>query len=437
MDPDGGSAFVPVGTSQLLSVPFALQARNATHADTASVATGPWVVNKFDQTISYDRPVFTKQVNIGNNNFQETPSALYINFPIPTFEQPKSNGIFLQATDVLSRGFPLWLRSNTSSLNFGYNTGDTQGRMFRMQDQRFEFDAIWDFGIDENKSMFIMGGNNDFTKKLSITTDGKVGINNPLPDYNLDVNGSLNAGSIFMNGLPLSVAPWTSNGTNSISYNGSVGINQSSPNYTLDVNGTVNATNILLNGAPLPGSPWQQNGNDVFYTQGHVNIGATSAESPSGLYVNIPIPSSYETRANGIFVQASDVLSRGFPLWLRSNTSSLTYGTSEGQTQGRMLRMQDQRFGFEAIWDLGIDQNKSFFIIGGNNDFNKKFIITTDGNVGVGTEAPLSKLDVTGGDIYINNINSGVIMKSPNGSCFRMTVSDAGEPVFTPITCPD
>jgi hypothetical protein len=57
-------------------------------------------------------------------------------------------------------------------------------------------------------------------------------------------------------------------------------------------------------------------------------------------------------------------------------------------------------------------------------------------NVGIGTTNPTEKLTIEGGEIYITDVNKGVIMKSPNGNCWRLTVSDAGAPVFTSITCP-
>src|SRR5262245_58927254 len=69
------------------------------------------------------------------------------------------------------------------------------------------------------------------------------------------------------------------------------------------------------------------------------------------------------------------------------------------------------------------------------------FIITPDNNVGIsnsigGTDfLPRSRLHVRDGDIYIDQIGSGVIMKSPDGNCWRMTVSNAGTPVFTSIPC--
>ena len=69
-------------------------------------------------------------------------------------------------------------------------------------------------------------------------------------------------------------------------------------------------------------------------------------------------------------------------------------------------------------------------------------MITTDDKVGIGmglggsNNVPKAQLHVKSGDIYIEQITSGVIMKSPNGQCWRMTVSNAGAPVFTAIPCP-
>ncbi len=63
-------------------------------------------------------------------------------------------------------------------------------------------------------------------------------------------------------------------------------------------------------------------------------------------------------------------------------------------------------------------------------------VILKNGNAGFGTATPASKLTVTNGDVYITDSTKGVIMKSPDGTCFRMTVSNVGAAVFTPITCP-
>jgi hypothetical protein len=63
--------------------------------------------------------------------------------------------------------------------------------------------------------------------------------------------------------------------------------------------------------------------------------------------------------------------------------------------------------------------------------------IAENGNVGIGTAAPKAKLQVTDGDVYIENATKGVIMTSPNGGCWRMTIDNTGNPVFTSVTCPE
>jgi hypothetical protein len=48
------------------------------------------------------------------------------------------------------------------------------------------------------------------------------------------------------------------------------------------------------------------------------------------------------------------------------------------------------------------------------------------GNVGIGTTAPASKLQVTAGDIEVDTITKGVILKSPDGTRYRITVPNGG-----------
>jgi hypothetical protein len=66
--------------------------------------------------------------------------------------------------------------------------------------------------------------------------------------------------------------------------------------------------------------------------------------------------------------------------------------------------------------------------------------LTPEGNTALGYAynqvPPASKLSVKGGDINVVDVGKGIIMKSPNGSCWRLTVSNTGQPVFTSVTCP-
>tara|TARA_B110000977_G_scaffold153542_1_gene195080 strand:+ start:497 stop:1696 length:1200 start_codon:yes stop_codon:yes gene_type:complete len=55
-----------------------------------------------------------------------------------------------------------------------------------------------------------------------------------------------------------------------------------------------------------------------------------------------------------------------------------------------------------------------------------KLSILNNGNVGIGTTSPTSRLDVSGGDIEVKDIASGIIMKSPDGTRYRVTIANGG-----------
>jgi len=58
-----------------------------------------------------------------------------------------------------------------------------------------------------------------------------------------------------------------------------------------------------------------------------------------------------------------------------------------------------------------------------------------NGNVGIGTEEPEAKIHVKDGDIFIEDIDRGIIMKSPDGNCWRGTVNNSGLLEFAQIDC--
>ncbi|MCD4698310.1 MAG: T9SS type A sorting domain-containing protein, partial [Bacteroidales bacterium] len=64
-----------------------------------------------------------------------------------------------------------------------------------------------------------------------------------------------------------------------------------------------------------------------------------------------------------------------------------------------------------------------------NNNF-----VFNNGNVGIGSENPDAKLQVNG-DIFIDDQFSGLILKSPDGQCWKGTVDDNGSFAFESIDC--
>jgi hypothetical protein len=57
------------------------------------------------------------------------------------------------------------------------------------------------------------------------------------------------------------------------------------------------------------------------------------------------------------------------------------------------------------------------------------------GNMGIGTSDPVARLQIANGDIFIENIDRGIIMKSPDGNCWRGTLNNSGMLEFTQVDC--
>jgi hypothetical protein len=59
-------------------------------------------------------------------------------------------------------------------------------------------------------------------------------------------------------------------------------------------------------------------------------------------------------------------------------------------------------------------------------DATGRMTITSSGNIGIGNTSPTSKLQVTNGDIEVETIASGLILKSPDGTRYRVTAANGG-----------
>jgi len=68
---------------------------------------------------------------------------------------------------------------------------------------------------------------------------------------------------------------------------------------------------------------------------------------------------------------------------------------------------------------------------------NENNFVFENGNIGVGAEDPIAKLQVKNGDIYIEDIDRGIVMKSPDGNCWRGTMDNSGSLNFVQVNCDD
>jgi hypothetical protein len=58
-------------------------------------------------------------------------------------------------------------------------------------------------------------------------------------------------------------------------------------------------------------------------------------------------------------------------------------------------------------------------------------------NVGIGTSAPVDKLQVSGGNVYLSSPAAGVILRSPDGSvCRKLAIANDGGLSTSPVSCP-
>lgn len=85
--------------------------------------------------------------------------------------------------------------------------------------------------------------------------------------------------------------------------------------------------------------------------------------------------------------------------------------------------------------DLNIELESATNQIAITDNGTYKVVIKKDGSVGIGSTVPTSKLDVIGGDIRVGiNTTQGVILTSPNGTKFRLFVSNTG--VLSTVSIP-
>jgi len=250
-----------------------------------------------------------------------------------------------------------------------------------------------------------------------INREGKVGINTKQPKSQLDVNGGVRIGNT--NDSLAGLLRWTG-----ISFEGYDGSNW----VTL----SDSADNL-----------WSQNNEGLYYESGNIGFGST----PNKHLVNIQSNINSGIERNLLKINN---LADG-----SSSYSGIILKTGESEYQSVI---QDYGLNYTASphYDFGgffnLANNSSGLMLHANsiNGIIKFYTgydelagagferlrIDSAGNIGIGTKEPIAKLHVADGDIYISDIEKGIIMKSPDGNCWRGVLDNAGQLNFTKIDCP-
>ena len=104
---------------------------------------------------------------------------------------------------------------------------------------------------------------------------------------------------------------------------------------------------------------------------------------------------------------------------------------SENTTIGTFSMLGGQLTNATAIGSRAQVSRSNSLVLGGITGVNHG----TDTNVGIGTTAPKAKLHIAGGSLYLSNPQT-LIMTSPNGSCWAISVADNGTLSSTSTPCP-
>lgn len=490
VDFDGGNNFESLGSTKMMSVPYALYAlESGTETDSYWGQTINGSIFYEDQVLigrNTESPaVLRPAIQLGDGlsvfipNNDGTPNYISANKVDQIFSIEASEGISFSTQRTNIDGWRRRMLINNDG-NVGIGTESPQSPLevngtihstsdgFRFPDGTIQTTAatgggssLWSSSAPNNvyfEDQVFIGTS---SIRLPITNPGlyfgdSMYIYLPNPDGSSNyLSGNKTDNSFSIQGSK-NISFWTQrNGIDGwqkrvvIDNDGNMGIGTETPQSPLEVNGMIHSTasgfrfpdGTIQTTAALGGSSnWNLDGDNLFYERGLVGVGFDSPEyllhikkdvsSDPDLRTFIKLENTSVNNASSAGINMSSGNSGGY-LTLSHNATSLIdpYRRDAG-----LLTAVGEKMIFNVNDRAGGGEFR--FVSGGITEAFEKMRIDGDGNIGVGTVSPATKLHVSQGDIYLDDAANGVIMTSPNGSCFRLTVNDTGQPVFTLITCP-
>lgn len=209
---------------------------------------------------------------------------------------------------------------------------------------------------------------------------------------------------LFLNPF-FSYSQWITTGQNVYNF-GNVGINDSIPGTALTVKGKVQEDAVIKIENDYSSSIFSYAAGDMPF------FNASFVMNRSRGTMNLPITLSEGDRIGGLFA-------RPFidGQYRRSAAIHMYVGENPG------INSYPVNIRFETTGTNEIERSERMRIEG-------------NGNIGIGTSEPKARLEVAEGDVFISDIERGIIMKSPDGNCWRGTLDNTGSLNFTQIDCP-
>ncbi len=379
-DPTGGSNYTITGTTQLLSVPYALHAKTAANTFSGNYSDligSPINVSDFFNDAGYlvsfteDDPVFGAHVangitstNMTNWNTaygwgDHSTQGYLASFTEtdPVFGAHVANGI---------------TSTNTTNWNTAYGWGDhsTQGYLSSFTES--------DPKVGTNTTNYLSKWDGDALVSSSIFDNGNVGIGTTETSQKLEVNGNILANEFYS-------GPNSSANYHKYRLNGTVtgyAIGMSSNDHV----GFVNAWSNTFTWRDGEGYGWiwrNQNG-----------IGWMSLNSKEG----------------GFYLKGKAHFGDNVGIGTDSPAARLEVAdTPPGTNDPVAIRITNLRSSTDLFWELRAYDSGAggpygrFSIFGGQSGGSDKLVVTTTGNVGIGTIDPKTKLQVVGLPEYADN----------------------------------
>lgn len=272
----------------------------------------------------------------------------------------------------------------------------------------------------------VSGGSTFFTTELTVGSRIRIGTE-VFTVASITDNTTLTLSADFQGGAT-SQAGFTDNNALTVANSGDIGIGTTSPNARLEIEDANTSESVLLKitaddenvtGLVIGNDSWSTT--DTHGLSFSVEDAGLCKIAAGGAGAELALIFSSEK-----FRLKSDSGGRGV---IGIGTSTPVYPVHIERNDGKGIKIDD------GVDNLVIESNTlgNFRAsVSGSNDFTiltaatARITVKGTGNVGIGDSNPASKLTVKGGDIEVEDSGDGLILSSPNGTRYRITVDNSG-----------